>query len=226
MSVSFLKFKHPFTCICAGSTSSGKTVWTRSLLENWKYLIDINKSNLKVLWCYGQFQDLYNTELENVNIDYFQGIPSQEQIEEFKPDIVVIDDLMSDLKNDENIKNLFIKGSHHMNISVIFIVQNLFNQDKNMRTISLNAHYINIMKGIRLTQQVGILGNQIYPGRSKTFINIFKRATEPNFGYLLIDLHPASVDQFRLRTRIFKHELPEQLKVSYNSVPIFYEFKG
>src|SRR6266516_5838167 len=98
MSVSLLKFKHPFTCICAGSTSSGKTVWTRSLLENWKYLIDIKKTKLNVLWCFGQNQEIYNSSLNNISIKYYQGIPSLEQIEEIKPDIIVIDDLMNELK--------------------------------------------------------------------------------------------------------------------------------
>lgn len=225
MSVSFLKFKHPFTCICAGSTSSGKTVWTRYLLESWKYLIDINKKNINVLWCFGQNQDLYRKPIRNVSINYYQGIPSFEKIQEYHPDIIVMDDLMEDMKNDNNIKDLFTKGSHHMNISIIFIVQNIFNQDKNMRTISLNAHYINIMKGIRLTQQIGILGNQIFPGKSKQFIEVFKKATKDNFSYLLIDLHPRSPDQFRLRSRIFKHEISSHFKSNYDSVPIYYEIK-
>lgn len=225
MSVAFLKFKHPFTCLCAGSTSSGKTVWTRHLLENWKYLIDMNKKSVNVLWCFGQNQDLYRKPIKNVSIDYYQGIPSLEKIQDYHPDIIVIDDLMDDLKNDNNIRDLFTRGSHHMNISIIFIVQNIFNQDKNMRTISLNAHYINIMKGIRLTQQIGILGNQIYPGKSKQFIEVFKQATKNNFSYLLIDLHPRSPDQFRLRSRIFKHELPSHCKSNYDSVPIYYEIK-
>ena len=225
MSVSELKFKHPFTCIVAGITGSGKTHWTRQLLDNYKYLIKINKTRLKVLWCFGEDQSLYKIPLRNVDIVYLKGIPSIEIIKNTNPDIIVIDDLMNDLKNDENIKSLFIKGSHHMNISVIYITQNIFAQDKSMRTISLNSQYIVIMKGIRLTQQITILGNQIFPGKSKKFMNIFKEATSKPFSYLLLDLHPASDDRFRIRNRIFRCELDKSLASKFESVPIYYSLE-
>ena len=35
-SFSDLKFKHPFTCIVSGMTSSGKTLLVRNILKNWK----------------------------------------------------------------------------------------------------------------------------------------------------------------------------------------------
>lgn len=225
MSVSELKFKHPFTCIVAGITSSGKTCWTRKLLENHNYLIDMNKMDVKVLWCFGSEQEIYTISIENVHVFYSKGIPTIDLIQETKPDIIVIDDLMNELKKDEMVKNLFIKESHHSNISVIYITQNIFAQEKSMRTISLNAHYIIIMKGIRLTQQVSILGNQIYPGKSKKFLNIFKQATMKPFSYLLIDLHPKSNDLLRLRNRIFKEELPTALSRKYNSAPIYYKIE-
>jgi len=222
MSIEEFKFKHPFTCIIAGTTGSGKTCWTRKLLENYNYLINIKTNKLNVLWCFGQEQELYSTPVDNVNITYTKGIPSIEQVKLSRPCIIVIDDLMTELKNDENIKNLFTKGSHHMRISVIFITQNIFSQEKAMRTISLNSQYIVILKGIRLTQQVSILGNQIFPGKSKKFLEIFKDATKNPFSYLLVDLHPASNDEFRLRTNIFREELPSDQSKKYLSAPIYY----
>ena len=225
MSLSFLKLKHPYTCIVAGTTGSGKTRWTRYLLKYWKDQIKIKKPKLTVLWCYGQWQYLYRIPIrnKNVNVIYHDGVPSIEQIKKTKPDIIVIDDLMDQIKKNESIKTLFIKGSHHLGISVMFIVQNIFHQDKNMRTISLNSHYINVMKGVRLTQQICILGNQIFPGKGRKIVSVFNRATQREFTYLLFDLHPRSVDKFRLRTRLFRHELPRHLRRKYKSVPIFYE---
>jgi len=48
------QFKHPFTCVVSGPTSTGKTVLVRKILENWKSLIHINSNVLNVLWYYGQ----------------------------------------------------------------------------------------------------------------------------------------------------------------------------
>ena len=222
MSVCSFKFKHPFTCIVSGTTSSGKTFFTRNLLSGWKYLIDIkSKKKIKVLWFHGQKQFIHDEPIPNVEIVYHENLPNQESIENFQPDLIVIDDLMGNSTNDDNVKELFIKGSHHKNISIIYIVQNIFNRDKNQRTISLNAHYIVVMRGIRLTQQVGILANQIFPGKSKQVIEVFKRATKQNFGYLIFDLHPQSEERFRLRSRIFKHELTNLQQSEADSCPKF-----
>lgn len=218
-----LKFIHPFNCLVAGMTSSGKTVLVRRFLNNWKNLISIKKNLPKVLWCFDQMQEIYNEKIENVEIKYFKGLPELNDVKMIKPDIIVIDDLMDEV--DKNIKDLFTKISHHMNISIIFIVQNLFNQNRQMRTISLNSHYIFIMKGIRINQQVEILGRQIFPGKSKQILKIFKEATMRPFGYLLFDLHPQSKDEFRLRTRIFKEDLPEILATNHSYAPIYFELK-
>ena len=225
MSINILKFKHPFTCIVAGSTSSGKTIWTRNLLEYNRFLITLNKTNLKVLWCYGVYQDIYKIPINSVEIVYFNGLPNIDIINENKPDVIILDDLMNEINNDKTVKDMFIKFSHHWNISVIFIVQNIFNKDKYMRTISLNSHYIVIMRGVRLTQQIGVLGNQIFPGKTKKIIEIFKRATKENYSYLIFDLHPQSVDRFRIRNRIFKSELPECLKKDLILYQYFMKYK-
>ena len=44
--------------------------------------------------------------------------------------LVVIDYLMQELSNDQRITNLFTKGCHHRNLSVIFILQNIFHPGK------------------------------------------------------------------------------------------------
>jgi hypothetical protein len=54
--------------------------------------------------------------------------------------LFIIDDMMGE--KDRVISKLFTKKSHHGNLSVIYIVQNLFHQSKEHRTISLNASYL------------------------------------------------------------------------------------
>ena len=54
--------------------------------------------------------------------------------------LFIIDDMMGE--KDGVISKLFTKKSNHGNLSVIYIVQNLFHQSKEHRTISLNASYL------------------------------------------------------------------------------------
>ena len=79
--------------------------------------------------------------------------------------LFIIDDMMGD--KDAVIAKLFTKKSHHGNLSVI--VQNLFHQSKDHRTISLNASYIILTKNIRDASQTIHLAKQLYPSNTKFF---------------------------------------------------------
>ena len=67
---------------------------------------------------------------------------------------------------DKRIENLFARGSHHRNLSVIYIVQNLFHQGKGSRSISLNSHYLVLFKNPRDKLQILTLAKQMYPGQT------------------------------------------------------------
>jgi hypothetical protein len=198
-----LEFRHPFTALVAGSTGSGKTHFVREILANYQLTTSIKKQRLKVLWAYGQHQELYNQSIApNVEVSYYDGVPTDTVLDEMKPDIIVCDDLMVEISKSDQVADIFTKKSHHMNISIFFIVQNLFFQGKTMRTISLNSQYIILLKSARDKQQIAALGRQLYPTKSTFFVDVYNDATSQPFGYLLIDLHPSTRDNLRLRTRI------------------------
>ena len=184
-------------------------------------MIQINTSLLNVLWCYSETESVKNINISNTSVNYFKGIPNPDNLETYSSQIIVLDDLMGDINKE--IKDLFTKLSHHKNISVILIVQNLFNQNRFMRDISLNTHYFILMKGLRNLQQIKILGQQIFGDKAKNLVKIFKHATDTQFGYLIIDVHPHSNDKYRLRTRIFREELTPELAKKHSFCPIFYD---
>ena len=80
--------------------------------------------------------------------------------------LIVLDDQMIDASKDKRIENLFTRGSHHRNLSVIYIVQNLFYQEKDSRSISLNSHYLILFKNPRDKLQIVTLPKQMYPGQT------------------------------------------------------------
>ena len=223
MSINDLKFHHPFTCVVAGMTSSGKTVFVKRLLSSWNFLIkNLETEKLKCLWCFNEDSSISEDQTpKNVNLINFNGIPTKEEITKIKPDIIVIDDQMDDVTNE--VKNLFIRGSHHQNISVILIVQNLFNSHKLMRTINLNSHYIVLMKGIRNLDQIQRLGSQTIGSQ---LTEIFKQATTTPFSYLLIDFHPRGVDELRVRTKIFPEDVPISLRKFHTIAPTVWNVYG
>jgi hypothetical protein len=106
----------------------------------------------------------------------------------------------------DSVLDIFTKLSHHRNMSVIFLTQNLFFKSKQSRTMNINTQYIVLFKNPRDALQVATLGRQMYPGNSNFLVEAFKDATERPHGYLLIDLHPVTLEKFRIRTNIFKGE--------------------
>ena len=186
------QFKHPFTCIVAGMTGSGMTDWVQSLLTQ-AYRI-INLPPEKIVWCYSQWQPAYMGMLVTIpNIN--KGIPTA----------LVFDDEMIDAGKDQRIVNLFTRGSHHCNLSVIYIVQNVFHQGKGSRSISLISHYLVLFKNPRDKLQVLTLAKQMYPGHTDVFLKQYEEAVRRPYGCLLIDLKTITQDDCRLRTNV----LPE-----------------
>ena len=194
-------FKHPFTAIIAGMTGSGKTVLLRQLLQDNKYTLS-GLGPIKILWSYGVWQDLYNQPIDGIEVNYLEGLPSQDDLSLMKPNILVIDDLMTELGGNKNLANLFTKGSHHNNLSIFFIVQNLFHQGPQMRTISLNSHYMILMKNPRDKSQISHLARQLYPENMKFLIEAYNDATSQRYGYLVVDMKQDTPAKVRVRTRL------------------------
>jgi len=121
-----------------------------------------------------------------------------------EPVLLVVDDLMNETY--DSIANLFTKGSHHRNISIVFLVQNLFHKNKHIRTISLNAHYMVLFKNPRDASQFASFARQMYPTKSAFAVEAYKDATREPYSYLFVDLRPEQHEDLRLRTNIFPDE--------------------
>ena len=113
---------------------------------------------------------------------------------------------MIDASKDKRIVNLFTRGSHHRNLSVIVIVQNLFHQGKGSCSISLNSHYLVLFKNPPYKLQILTLAKQMYPGQTDFFLNQYEEALKRPFGYLLIDLKTTTQDNCRFRTNVLPSE--------------------
>ena len=94
-------------------------------------------------------------------------------------------------------------------------------QGKEMRNISLNAHYIVLFKSTRDKQQISMLARQINPGKVQEFMRSYEDATRRPHGYLILDLKPTTDDQQRLKTNILPGEIAKFIqKQSYRQPPL------
>jgi hypothetical protein len=191
-----LQWKHPFTAIVAGPTGCGKTSFVLKFIKYAKDVITPPPEH--ILWCYGTFQEAFNDLNE---VELHEGLPNIDMLQ--SKTLMVIDDLMSEA--DDRLNKIFTKYSHHKDISVLFLTQNLFH--KGARTMTLNSHYLVLFKNPRDASQISYLARQMFPGgRSKYMIESFADATAKPYQYLLVDLKADTDDKFRLRSGIFPDE--------------------
>lgn len=198
------RFVHPFPCLIAGPTGSGKSQFVKTLLTAGEDAIC--GSPERILWCYGEYQPFFGELSVSVsNVEFAEGLPTnfKEYMDGTKRTLIVIDDLMSECASDKRISDLFCKKSHHKNCSVLFLVQNLFVQGKEMRNITQNCHYMVLFKNPRDASTVTHLAKQMYPTRTRFLQEAYQDATNKPHGYLLIDLKQTTPDMLRLRTNVF-----------------------
>lgn len=203
-----IQFYWPFTLICSGASCSGKTFFTIELINNLNSIVSVNVA--KIIWCYAESCSLTSIQNRIVKeqmqkIQFVKGIPNEFENEENEPILVVLDDLMMEA-NSARICELFTKGSHHRNMSVILITQNLFHQGKYCRDISLNTKYFVIFKNVRDQSQFMHLCKQCYTENSKDLLKIYKEITNKPHSYILLDLTQDIHRLLRFRTDIFNKE--------------------
>jgi hypothetical protein len=130
--------------------------------------------------------------------------------------IVVLDDLMLEAKNNAFLTKLFTRGCHHWNISVIQIVQNAFFDG--LRTSRINTDYLILFKNPADQLHVSVIARQLFPRNTRYFLDSYSDATAAPHGYLFIDLTQYTPDHYRLKTNILSSTptiyLPETYKYS------------
>ena len=202
---SLFYFSHPTSIVIAGPSRSGKTQFVMKCLR----FSLIRPFPTRIIWFYKEWQAGYNEMKKLIPAIEFQegldvGLLDGIQISE--RNLVVLDDLMTSGAESKQISKLFTQESHHKNLTVIFIVQNLFYQGKEMRNISLNAHYLVLYKNPRDKSQIRYLSQQVNPENTKFVTSAFSHATEQPYSYFVIDLYPETQEDFRFLTNIFPDE--------------------
>lgn len=187
----------PFSMIVAGPSGCGKSTFVEKLVHNL-----IKKKLFRHVHWYNNDPRAISKEMKTLNIiEIHTELPNS--FDDIESDsLIILDDLMLEAFN-KPVCGLFVRKSHHHNISVILISQNVFHQTKLSRDISLNSKYLVFFKNPRDKSQMLPLARQIYPESPMELFRVYKEATSIPYGYLLFDLTQSVNDIIRFRTDIF-----------------------
>ena len=224
--------QHPFTGIIVGPTGCGKSQLTNQILSNCRQTIDPCPEKILFCYAESQpglYSDIIENmsrSCPEIELNFCKGLPNWNQVFPFRtnmpPALVVIDDLMtesgqkkqqrsnhqrgktttSETSSPPSIVDLFTRGSHHRNLSVLFLCQNLFYRGGGnyMRDITLNSHYIFAFKNPRDRTQITHLIRQMAPDDWRRVHEQYEKATARPYQYFLFDLKQTTDDPLRCRT--------------------------
>ena len=193
------KFRHPFTAICAGATSSGKSTFLCFLIRQRHKLITPVPE--RVIYSYKAYQPLFETL--DAGVELVQG--QNYKLDKTIPTLLIIDDQFAE-KN-EKLIDLFCVQSHHKNTSVILVSQSLYFDDKSYRIACKNAMYTILFKSPRDNRSVNHMAHDMFEAsKARAMMQAYKEATQRAYGYLVIDMKPDTPDCLRLRGNVLEHE--------------------
>jgi len=202
-------FKHPFSMLVVGPTQSGKTYFVEQMLTS-PHLMEFpsRKKDVKVTWFYNQWQPRYQ-KLEKVlgqRITFQQGLPNwSDDLREINPKshhVLVFDDLMRQAVDSPILSRLFTQGRHR-NASVILLMQNMFPKGKYNTDISRNAQYLVLFRSPSDRKQVNIIAERIFAKDRSRFMQVYTKATQVPYGYVLIDNQPCTAPEYQVVTDVF-----------------------
>ena len=196
------RFRAPFGAVVCGPTMSGKSHYVFKLI---KYAdLMISKPVQRIVYCYGAWQPAFD---DLKNIELIRGVDRLLSSEDFfdpkQHTLLILDDLADEISKSSKASKLFTQGIHHLNVSVIFITQNLYKQGKSMRDIHLNCQYLVLFRNCRDVNQIKTLSRQMgLPHLPEAY----ERATSEQYEPLVIDMQSNTPNYLRLRS----HIMPDQ----------------
>ena len=208
-------FNHPTQIIITGPTKAGKTTLAIQILSN----RDVMLPGLQeIYWFYTMESSTTKAREHLPGVNFVQGFPTLEKLESLDttiPKLIVLDDMqeMTDKKATfEDLKKLFTAVSHHCNISLIFIVQDIY-VNKNMTRLANQAENLLAMCNGAACYQIPKLGNKLFGSGHEHFIRwaISDVKANSSHGYLLLSTGAEVLDCYKVRSKI----LPQDYNTFY-----------
>jgi ABC-type ATPase with predicted acetyltransferase domain len=102
-------FKCPFNLSISGATGAGKTTILQKILINKDKIFD--KQPERIVFCYKNYQPAYEIfKLLDVPVEFIEGIPDDLKFDSKTNNVLILDDLMNQCKDNSNVKNILHAG--------------------------------------------------------------------------------------------------------------------
>ena len=154
-------------------------------------------------------------------IRFHRGLPDPSHLTKWfgptRGGVLALEDLMKEGEQDKRVLDLFTKDSHHCNITVLYLTQDppppLANSPRRSIAMPITL-WLSKTHGSKRAYE------PFYCKPSPTcwhqVLRLFKRVTSRPFGYLILDVHLASDDRYRL----WSHLTPREGHAQVHTLPV------
>ena len=103
-----------------------------------------------IIWCYSEQSAVPRQQLAALrkNVQIHEGVPENFENVQGKPCLFILDDLLNEVYS-RDMCDVFTKGTHHRNLSVILITQNFFTKPHTAVTYRLTLNICCLKKRSR-----------------------------------------------------------------------------
>ena len=213
--VSDTKFEKPFRVIVGGGSGCGKTTVVKKIVDQNHFSTPFEK----IIYIYPEylldspieFDQIVEYRSDISDITYYSSLG--------KNTLIIIDDMMNECGKSDDIMKLFSVVARKRDLSIIFIVQNIYDNSKQFRNIRLNAtgfllfkFYASTDTNSRLLRDLG-LKNII---SKRQLADIFSSP----FAYIFVNIHPGRQNYFSSVTaNIFEKYYSIFKNMEYVAIP-------
>ena len=209
------KIQVPFTMCISGPTMSGKSSLIKKLIQHRDLMF--TETFHRIVYCtpdsLGLRSNTYFDELKSLfpTIELVHGLPSISKlsldINNSLASLIIVDDLMTEFLDSSEMLSLVSVGTHHHNISCIFVLQSYFFKSKWGKAIQRNATYKLFLMNRMDRREMRNISLEIAPNCPsfmESNFNFLHQKFPPYNQYILVDGHFASkIPALYVRSCIF-----------------------
>ena len=178
------KLEKPFRILIGGGSGTGKTTLLKKIIDQNHFSSPFDK----IIYCYPEYLRNVPTEFDQI-VEYRPGLGDLEYYAELpKNTLIIFDDMMNECGKSDDIMKLFSVVARKGELSIFFLVQNMYDNTKQFRNIRINSTgYIifNFFAATDMIQQFLRQNNltQILPKR------LLEQIYRKKFAYIFVNRH-------------------------------------
>lgn len=197
----------PFSFVLCGASSTGKSTWLKNFLLNIDRLTTSRIDHIILL--VGSTDNTLTILKESfgermlilTQIDQLENhVNHNKEVSQF----IILDDLQDSVVEHDLVTDIYTKHSHHDNISIAVILQDVFLKGSNRLTIFRNANHLVIFRSPLDNSVLQLLARRISGSgiKSNEIVKLIEIATK-KYGYLFVTGHVRSDPNLLFRTDLF-----------------------